>query len=95
MCAVKSLKKITFQRISKCHGGPQVCQNQTAAVFIHVFPSTRTKQTMLKITVIENQLLLQINNQISVWLMTALDFNQMPKNGVLYGTELLNYITCT
>ena len=43
--------------------------------------------SLQKIAVIENKFSLQINNEISVWLIAALALK-----GVIYGTEFLDYI---
>ena len=51
---VMSLTKITLQRISKCHLGPQVCRRQTAVVFIPVSSCYDSRVNNTEIVVIEN-----------------------------------------
>ena len=52
----------------------KVCWHQTTVAFIYVFPATKMNRVMLKIVVIENLFPLQIKDEISWWLMTALGF---------------------
>ena len=49
--------------------------------------SSFIKRTMLKISAIEDQFSLQINDNISVWLMLPWTLN-----GVIYGIEFPSYI---
>ena len=71
---MKSLPKITFQKISRyhCTGTGVVTPDSCCLHSFFLIPVMRIKRTMLKIAVIENKFPLQINEEISVWLKTAL-----------------------